>query len=53
MDATSLLVTLVLANWAFTGGAYAFAWRLYMKLTTNHIKHLEDRVKHLEENQPP
>lgn len=46
-----LLTTLVLANFAFTAGAYIFTWKVYL-LAANHrkteIQALEKRVAHLE-----
>jgi DNA-directed RNA polymerase specialized sigma24 family protein len=40
-----LLETLVLGSYVWSTSVAAW---LYRKITNNHIKHLEERVKHLE-----
>lgn len=39
-----LLTTLVLGNFVFTAGAYAWAWQLH-RLVTNHQRHEIDELK--------
>ena len=43
-----LLITLLLANFAFSAGAYIFTWRVYEVLHELIDNHMETRMKELE-----
>lgn len=45
MDLLTLLTTLTLGNYGFT----AWVFREVLKTRHNHVKHLEDRVKAVED----